>query len=69
MIMQLTKTGAIKIGAYLARRTKDGRWLVTTGGRIAGYATDLDDVEVMISTDENHRAERLAQLEKRAKAR
>ena len=67
--MQLTKTGAVKFGAYLARRTKDEQWLVTTGGRIVGYAADLSDAEAMASKDETRRAERLAQLEERAKAR
>lgn len=67
--MQLTKTGAVKVGAYLARRTKDGRWLVTASGRTVGYADDLTDAEAMAIADEARRAARLAELEARAQDR
>ena len=67
--MQLTTTGAVKLGYYLARRTKDEQWMVTTGGRIVGYAEDLAEAEAMASKDTTRRRERLAQLEERAKQR
>jgi len=64
--MQLTITGAIKLGAYLARRTNDEQWLITNGQRVVGYVDDLAEAEAMTSKDETNRKDRLAQLEEKA---
>lgn len=65
MTMQMLSGGSVDVDGYLARRTSEGRWLVSRKGAVVGYVDLLAEVSGLIDQHREKVRAHLADIARR----